>query len=196
MVRYLAGQEGAIEKEVSCTARTDQAFYEPQEPIRIDAVVRNEEGQGTSQATVTAVLQYEGGAVERKSLVAESRSPGKYTATVRPKHPGRVEIEVTALLEETEIPPPEPLVVEVGRPNMEFDRLDLDEEMLGRIAQATGGQYAHLATADHLVDQLDHQSRREKVLRRIRLAPPLPLWIVFVILLSAEWFVRRRWQLR
>jgi hypothetical protein len=197
LVRFLVGQEGPVEKEAGCSAETDQAYYEPQEPIRIEAVVRNDQGQGTDRANVTAVLRYERGkVVEQKSLTPESRSLGKYSVSVSPKHAGRIEIEVTAQLDGKELKAPESLVVEVGRPNMEFDRLDLDEEMLGRIAQATGGQYAHLSTADHLVDQLDRQVHREKVLRQISLAPPVWLWGMFVLLLTAEWFTRRRWQLR
>ncbi len=197
LVRFLVGQEGPVEKEAGCSAETDQAYYEPQEPIRIEAVVRNDQGQGTDRANVTAVLRYERGkVVEQKSLTPESRSLGKYSVSVSPKHAGRIEIEVTAQLDGKELKAPESLVVEVGRPNMEFDRLDLDEEMLGRIAQATGGQYAHLSTADHLVDQLDRQVHREKVLRQISLAPPVCLWGMFVLLLTAEWFTRRRWQLR
>ena len=51
--------------------------------------------------------------------------------------------------------------VEVGRPNLEFEKLDLDEKMLGRIAADTGGRYVHITTADHLIDQLDRTPAQE-----------------------------------
>ena len=39
-------------------------------------------------------------------------------------------------------------MVDVGRPNLEFEKLDLDEKMLGRIAADTDGRYMHISTAD------------------------------------------------
>ncbi len=52
-------------------------------------------------------------------------------------------------------------MVEVGRPNLEFEKLDLDEKMLAKIAADTGGRYVHITTADHLIDQLDRTQRKK-----------------------------------
>ena len=84
----------------------------------------------------------------------------------------------------------------MGRPNLEFDRLDLDEKTLGRIAAATGGRYWHLSTADRLLDELDRKEQsRHLVLEQPLYWPPLFLSLV-VGLLTAEWVLRRRNQLR
>ncbi len=42
--------------------------------------------------------------------------------------------------------------------------------MLAAIATASGGQYVHLSTADHLIEQLDRSQRKKTVFVE---APPL-----------------------
>ncbi len=90
----------------------------------------------------------------------------------------------------------QPIVVEVGRQNLEFEKLDLDEEMLGKIASATGGRYVHVTTADYVVDELDRSHRKKRVQMERSLAPPVLLWVLFVVMLTTEWVLRRRFQLR
>ena len=54
----------------------------------------------------------------------------------------------------------EKIAFEVGRPNLEFEKLDLDEKMLARIAADTKGRYFHITTADLLLSQLDRSQRK------------------------------------
>jgi hypothetical protein len=86
--------------------------------------------------------------------------------------------------------------VEVGRPNLEFDRLELDEKLLGRLSAATGGRYAHISTADRLLEHLDRQARRRRVLLEQKLYFPPLFWVLCVGALTAEWLLRKRSQLR
>ena len=88
-------------------------------------------------------------------------------------------------------------MVEVGRPNLEFEKLDLDEKMLGRIAADTGGRYVHITTADHLVDQLDRTPAEQAGLPRAAavLAAGCSGWSSSCVL-TTEWILRKRFQLR
>jgi hypothetical protein len=88
------------------------------------------------------------------------------------------------------------MIIDVGRPNMEFDRLDLNEELMSKIADASGGRYSHLTTADFLIEQLNRDVTKRKVIEQIPLAPPLSIWAIFVVLLTIEWILRRRYHLR
>ena len=85
---------------------------------------------------------------------------------------------------------------EVGRPNLEFDRLDLDDATLTKLASATGGRYRHISTADSLVNDLDRRERRSRVALEQPLSWPAPYWGLFVAVLTAEWALRKRYQLR
>jgi hypothetical protein len=90
----------------------------------------------------------------------------------------------------------EKLVIEVGRPNLEFEKLDMDEKMLSRIASDTGGRYRHISVANTLVEQLDRTQQQKKVYLERKLYWPPGLWTLFVVVLTVEWVLRRRYQLR
>ena len=90
----------------------------------------------------------------------------------------------------------EKVLTEVGRPNLEFEKLDLDEKMLAAIATAAGGQYVHLSTADHLIDQLDRSQRKKTVVVENSLYWPPGFWTLLVTVLTTEWVLRRRYHLR
>ncbi len=57
MVRWLAGRSEAVEEKAGVTATLDKAAYQPDEPIQIAAVVRDDKGQGSQTAQVKAKVQ-------------------------------------------------------------------------------------------------------------------------------------------
>jgi len=194
-VRYLVGRESAIEAAAGVVVATDKAYYRPGEPIVISAVARDAEGEAARGAGVVAKILGPGGRPDQVELSAVPGPGGHYSGRFEPDASGRFEIAVEARLGESTIPA-EKLVVEVGRPNMEFEQLNLNDKLLGRIASATGGRYVHLSTADHLLGQFDRslQKRRQYVERRLYW-PPL-CWVLFLGVLTTEWILRRRFQLR
>ena len=195
IVRWAAGRTGAVEAEASIVGTTDKGYYEPEEPIRISAVVRDEQGEGTDDAKVVAKIRGPAGRPDKVDLSVVPGPGGHYGGTFEPKTAGSYEIVIETRLGELTLQA-EKIDVEVGRPNLEFEKLDLDEKTLGRIAADTGGRYVHISTAGHLIDQLDRTQRK----KRVYLEKPLfwaPLfWLVFVGLVTVEWIVRRRLQLR
>jgi len=83
----------------------------------------------------------------------------------------------------------------VGRATTEFDRVDIDELTLQEISGQTRGKYYTFATAKDIPDQL------EKSRRRIIYHEELTLWnapgffLIFLICVAAEWFLRKRFAL-
>jgi uncharacterized membrane protein len=195
MIRWLANHSQAMKAEAGVAARTDKAYYEPDSPITVFAAVRDQEGEGTDQARVTAQVKTPGGTTDAVTLVPVAGSAGTYQGTFEPKQPGTYEIAVEAALGPTVLKA-ERTAVEVGRPNLEFDRLDLDDQALAKIAGATGGRYLHLSSADQLLSELDRKERRRHVSLEQPLYAPGPFWALFVGVLTAEWVLRRRSQLR
>jgi len=195
MVRWAAGREVAVEAAASIVGATDKASYQPEEPIVISAVVRDGKGEGARDAKVVAKITGPAGRPDQATLSAVPGPAGHYSGTFQPETSGTFEMTIEARLGETTLST-ERLVVDVGRPNMEFERLDLDEEMLGRVAAAGGGRYLHISTADYLIEHLDRSlhERRDFVRRRLYW-PPL-FWTLFVGIVTAEWVLRRRFQLR
>ncbi len=195
MIRWLANRTDAMKVEGGIVVRTDKGYYEPDEPITVVAAVRDPDGEGTDQATVEARIQTPQGTSETLALSAIAGSAGHYEGTLESGRPGIYEIRVSARLKEALLHS-DPTTAEVGKPNLEFDRLDLDDGMLTRIANATGGRYRHLHSADDLIAELDRKEQRRHVSLEQPLYDPRLFWILFVGLLTTEWALRRRLQLR
>jgi hypothetical protein len=195
LIRWLANRTEPMKAEAGIVARTDKAYYEPDSPIRVRATVRDQDGEGTDQAGVLAQIQAAQGHTDSVSLSPIPGAAGSYEGTVEPQRPGTYEIRVEARLGATLLRA-EPAGVEVGKPNLEFDRLDLDDALLTRLAQATGGRYFHLSTADPLIGELERKERRRHVSLEQPLSFPGPFWVLFAGVLATEWILRRRSQLR
>ena len=195
MVRWLAGRDVAVGAEASIVGSTDKAYYDPEETIHISAVVRDEQGEGARGAGVVATLHGPDGQSDKVTLSGVAGPAGNYGGTFEPKAAGGHEIVVEAKVGQ-QLLSSEKMAVEVGRPNLEFEELDLDDKMLGMIASDSGGRYVHISTADHLTEHLDRALRKRRQYRQHRLYWPPLFWILLVSVLSAEWVLRRRFQLR
>ena len=68
--------------------------------------------------------------------------------------------------------------------------------MLGQIASDSGGRYVHITTAGHLTEHFDRALRKRRQYRQLRLYWPPLFWLLFVGVLTTEWILRRRFQLR
>ena len=68
--------------------------------------------------------------------------------------------------------------------------------MLVAIANQTGGRYAHYTTADRLIERLARQHKQRQVTLEFPLFWPPVFWLAFVGVLTTEWLLRRRYQLR
>jgi uncharacterized membrane protein len=193
LVRWLANRQEAVEPGLS--ARTDRAYYEPDAPITVLAVVRDKEGEGTTAADVVARITGPDGA-ETIVLSAEPGAPGHYKVVLHEsKKSGTYTFVFEARVDGRTLTS-EKLVAEVGRPNLEYDRLDLDDKLLNRLAAETGGRYFHISVADRLVDELSRADQRRRVTLEQPLYWPAPYWLLFVGLLTTEWVLRKRYQLR
>ena len=195
MVRWLAGRGATVEAKASIMASTDKAYYEPGEPIRITAVVRDKEGQGAKEAKVVASVRGPAGQPEQVVLTPVAGPGGHFGGTIEPRAAGTHEVVVEARLGEVNLKS-DKIPLEIGRPNLEFEKLDLDEKMLKRIAEDTGGRYVPITAADHLVDQLDRRQRKKTEYIEQPLYWPPVFWCIFVAAITAEWVLRRKYQLR
>lgn len=195
IIRWLANRTETVKAEAGVEAHAQKAYYEPDSAVPILAVVRDKEGEGTDEAEVVAHVQGPKGASETIPLTADPTAAGRYSGTFDPKRSGSYEIMVDATLGALVLHA-QKAAFEVGRPNLEFDRLDLDEATLTKLASATGGRYSHISTADSLIGDLDRRERRSRVALEQPLYWPAPYWVLFVGVLTAEWVLRKRYQLR
>ena len=194
-VRFLAGRGASVETGVGIVAATDKAYYEPEEAVDLSAIVRNQEGQGAGDATVTAKIREPSGRPEQVELQKIAGPAGHFGGKYTPVLGGSYEIVIEAKVGQQTVAA-DKIVIEVGRPNLEFERLDLNEKLLRQIAQDSGGRYLHISASDHLIEQLDRTMRKKKEYYEKELYFPPLLWGLFVSVLTMEWILRKKFQLR
>ena len=195
MVRWLAGRSEELQAGAGITADTDKVHYEPGQPIRISAVVRGSQGEGAAEAKVVAKIRDPDGRPGSVPLAPVPGPAGHYSGAFEPQTAGTYEIVVESRVGQLTIST-DKMAVEVGRPRLEFEKLDLDEKMLGQIASKSTGYYVHITTAGELVERFDRTKQKRRDYNEIRLWWPLPFWVLFVGVLTAEWILRKRYQLR
>ena len=89
MVRWLAGRSAAVAAGAGITADTDKALYEPDEPIRISAVVRDQQGQAAAGATVSAKIRRPSGQPSERAARRGARPGGHYSGTFQSGETGQ-----------------------------------------------------------------------------------------------------------
>jgi uncharacterized membrane protein len=195
LLRWLAGREAVERKtEPGIWAYTDKSFYKPGESTVLRAEVRDLKGNVADGAQVTATVAVPGGGPRRLDVPHVPRGRGLYELTFEPPVPGAYTVALAgrdqgqALGEAT-------VAFQVGKPNLELERLDLNEALLRRLAQETRGEYLSLANVSRLEKELTTSEHVKRVYKQQRLYNTPAFFFVFLGLLTAEWALRKRWQL-
>ena len=81
-----------------------------------------------------------------------------------------------------------------------MDRLARDDETLKKIAAESHGKFAELSALPEILDKIINQYTRgpaaQAESKQYNLYNFTLLFIIFVVLLTAEWALRRNWQLQ
>ena len=172
------------------------------------AQVKDASGQRTADATVTASLRGEPPAGGKPAaaqpaeiaLEAVKDDRGLYQATHRPPRSGSFVLTVTAADAKGAALGSDELKLIVAPHSRESDRLARDAKTLKAVAEATKGRYAELSALPDVIDEIIAR-QKDRLLPAARPSQhrlynfPL-LFLVFVGLLTAEWLIRRNWQLQ
>ena len=208
-MRWLAGKEIKEAEEKGLTAYTDRRYYEPGQTVRIYARVRDKQGQATNQANVTATVHGPAGPPVARQIPYIPGTTGKYEVDFDPPSPGEYKMNVQAELLDGPVDKAKLLQFQVGRPNLEFDKLDLNDALLKRLADKTKGKYVTMVGLNNFVGQLKSREEAKSTITSVdvwsddslslfgqRLSPYLLVAFgLFVAAVTAEWVLRKRRQL-
>ncbi len=194
-VRWLAGEEvRESEQGKGITAFADKLIYQPGDQVSLFARARGEDGLATGDAIIRAVVQPKDGRPIRLQLNYEPGTAGEYSAAFDPPAPGEYGVTVNGRLDNEDIGEAT-AGFRVGKPNLEFDELEADEDLLRRIAQATAGEYLALARIDDLAERLRSREHEKRVQGKIYLWNGPIMFGAFLLLMSTEWVLRKRRQM-
>ena len=114
----------------------------------------------------------------RFSAVAPALPPGRYLVRGQADIPGRT---ITSKAHE----------IQISRTSVEFRRVQQDRASLVAIARRTGGAYFS-GSVDGLTDRIDFEPRQTQSSSEVTLRTSLLLFLLIIVLLSAEWILRKR----
>jgi uncharacterized membrane protein len=184
-LRWAAAIEpGEKSKVFPIAAYTDKDYYDPGDEVEV--TLETEEAIDKIAATLKRSGKDAGSLQWRSS----DEKPNTYTATLQPADVDEYEIAIRYGSETRS------LHFAVGDPLAELTNTGLNENLLKQIAFRSGGRYFDLTQGDDLVEAL-RRPMRQPLAARAEIGiwdTPWP-FLVFVLLCSAEWFLRRWKQL-
>ena len=187
-VRWLA--VGAKER---LAVGTDADIYPRGKPVMIRATALEKDLRPVNDATVIATVTNPLGNKEEIPMDWILSEEGVYVCRYLPTDEGNYDVKVRVT--GWDLAPAES-AFEVSEPYIEFSSAGLKEDVLRGMARTTGGKYFSYAEAKDLPDLVSRQVKAaneagiQPVDREIWDTPAI--FTVLLMVLAAEWFVRRR----
>jgi hypothetical protein len=168
---------------------------EPGDAMSIDVTARDDAFAPVTDATVDATLTTPGGASQPITLRHADAGSGRYTAALSPERPGLYRIRAAARRGTTTLGAADRWMY-VGGADREFADPRLNEGFLRRVARNSGGRYVRAAEAARVPAWLQATVPQNAAPERRDLWHEPWAFAIVIMLLSAEWTLRRRWGLR
>ena len=213
-VRWLANRD-VKEKDdkPGVVAYTDRKVYEPGSTVSLYAQVRDNQGQATDRATVTASIEGPSGPTTSRQITHIPGTQNKYKVEFDPPSPGEYAVRVKATTpEEGPLGKTKTLTFRVDDPNLELDDIDRDEDFLVKLGKRTRGAYVDMFKLDQLARRLKNREKEKTTITTVNvwnddsvkpfgengqgLSPYLiGAFLLFTALITVEWVLRRQRQL-
>ncbi len=171
------------------------ASAEPGDAVTIDVVARTRAFAPVAGASVDGTLTKPGGDTAPLTIRRAGEGHGEFSGVVRPDQPGLYRVQVEARRGTDRIGSADRWFY-VGGSDREFADPRLNEALLARMARDSGGQYVRAADAATIVPALERIAPTPEAPERRDLWHEPWAFGFIVLLLSAEWVLRRRWGLR
>src|SRR5262245_11192582 len=168
---------------------------EPGDAMSVDVDARDATFAPVPDATVEATLGLPGGAGESLKLRHADATSGRFTAAIRPEQTGLYRIHAEARRGAVSLGTADRWMY-VGGADREFADPRLNEGFLRRVARTSGGRYVRAAEASRVPAFLTSAIPQNAAPERRDLWHEPWAFALIVIVLSAEWILRRRWGLR
>ena len=168
---------------------------EPGDAIAIDVDARDAAFAPVPDATIEATLTLPGGATQPITLRHADPAGGRYTAALGPEQAGLYRIHAEARRGAAILGAADRWMY-VGGADREFADPRLNEGFLRRVARNSGGRYVRAAEASKVASWLQAAVPQNAAPERRDLWHEPWAFALIIVLLSAEWILRRRWGLR
>ena len=168
---------------------------EPGDTLVIGVDVRDPAFQPMADAAVTATLAVPGGESRPLALRRDGAMAGRFSATFRPEQAGLYLVHAEARRAAAMVGAVDRWFY-VGGSDRELTDPRLNEGVLRRLARSSGGRYAQGDGAGQIASWLESAAPALGQPQRRDLWHQPWAFALLVMLLAAEWVLRRRWGLR
>jgi uncharacterized membrane protein len=168
---------------------------EPGEAVTVDVDARDATFAAVPDAEIDAMLTGPGGQAQPITFRHTSVAGGRYTAALKPEQPGLYRVHAEARRGRVSLGIADRWMY-VGGADREFADPRLNEALLRRLARDSGGRYARANEASRVPSWLRSTLPQNAAPERRDLWHEPWAFALIVLLLSAEWVLRRRWGLR
>jgi len=168
---------------------------EPGDAIAIDVDARDASFAPVTDATIEVTMTLPGGATQPIKLRHSDPAGGRYTAAFNPEQPGLYRVHAEARRGSAKLGSSDRWML-VGGADREFADPRLNEAFLRRVSRNSGGRYVRAADAVKVPGWLQAAVPQNAAPERRDLWHEPWAFALIVLLLSAEWILRRRWGLR
>jgi hypothetical protein len=189
-VRWLAGRSLDDDRPL-LSVSTDQPAYEGGK--RVAVVVRRQPRPGSDLGGTEPAVEARDphGKSMGLTLKADSAEPDKFTAEYYPSVPGRYELAAT-LSGAGKTLANQATEFQVQGVDVELADTGTNPQNLRDLADATGGVYLDVDRADELAGKIERKERHTVTTKRTEYWNSPWLFVVFLGLVTGEWFLRRR----
>ncbi|HOD80623.1 MAG: hypothetical protein BWX88_02929 [Planctomycetes bacterium ADurb.Bin126] len=209
MVRWLANvQTKAKDAQPSVVLRLDRSYLQVGQAAKLIARVQDEKGKSPENGRATYTirsLDRPDSSPDIKPMTLKGGS-GLFEDLYKPRQKGKYELKVTAADSTGRELGSDSLILTVAPYSSEMAVLARDEKLLREIADQTQATYRDISGLPDMIDQLVERQKMasgpapKPEIYNLAFALPHPydfvfLFLVFVALLTAEWLLRRKWNL-
>jgi len=163
--------------------------------VSIDVEARDAAFAPVADASVDATLTLPGGTSQPLKLRHTDPASGRFTTAQAPSQPGLYRVHAEARRGTTPLGSADRWMF-VGGSDREFADPRLNEGFLRRVSRNSGGRYVRAADASRIPGWLQTTAPQNAAPERRDLWHEPWAFASIVVLLAAEWILRRRWGLR
>ena len=204
MIRWLANVETKSREAKPCLVmRLDKTYLRAgQGAVKVLARVQDDKGRPADTAQVSATFTPLAGGRPETLPLSPRMGDRLFELEYRPPKEGRYQVEVVGLDSAGARLGSDRQELLVVPHSKEIDRLGRNDGLLELIADRTSGRKLDLAGLPDLIDQIVQRQKGKGKLSDADQAEILPLYHfpvlfgAFIAFLTAEWLLRRRWNLR
>jgi uncharacterized membrane protein len=168
---------------------------QPGDSVSIDVDARDPVFAPVADAALEATLELPGGEHEPLMFRRVAVQPGRFTSAFRPDRAGLYHVRVEARRGNAPLGASDRWIY-VGGSDREFVDPRLNEGFLRRLARESGGRYVRVSDASRLIAWLQEAAHQNAAPVQQDLWHRPWVMAALIVLLSAEWALRRMWGLR